>query len=92
MTALESQQRLFVMRGRVEKLQSDQSRLMSLPIYKRVLKYLDEEQPATPHKRNYKATVGLLETMISAQEAERQRLPSNADGQLRRFLVIAEPR
>jgi two-component system sensor histidine kinase DegS len=38
------------------------------------LKYLDEEQPITPRKRSATATVELLETMINAQEAERQRL------------------
>jgi two-component system sensor histidine kinase DegS len=73
--ALESQQRLFVMRGQVEKLQSDQARLQRLiELQVAFLKFLDEEQPATPRKRSAKATVELLETMISAQEAERQRL------------------
>jgi two-component system sensor histidine kinase DegS len=73
--ALESQQRLFVMRGQVEKLQSDQARLLRLiELQVAFLKFLDEEQPATPRKRSAKATVELLETMISAQEAERQRL------------------
>jgi two-component system sensor histidine kinase DegS len=73
--ALESQQRLFVMRGQVEKLQSDQSRLKHLvELQVTFLKHLDEEQPTSPRKRSPKATVELLETMINAQEAERQRL------------------
>lgn len=73
--ALESQQRLFVMRGQVEKLQSDQARLKRLiELQVTFLKFLDDQQPATPRKRSAKATVELLETMISAQEAERQRL------------------
>lgn len=73
--SLDSQQRLFVMRGQVEKLQSDQTRLQHLiDLQLQFLKYLDDEQPETPRKRSATATVELLETMINAQEAERQRL------------------
>ena len=74
-SALDAQQRLFVMRGQVEKLQSDQSRLQRLiDLQGRFLQYLDDEQPGTPHKRGVRDTAELLESMINAQEAERQRL------------------
>lgn len=73
--ALDSQQRLFVIRGQVEKLQSDQARLQRLiDLQIQFLKYLEDEQPSSPRKRSATATVELLETMINAQEAERQRL------------------
>jgi len=74
-TSLDSQQRLFVMRGQLEKLQSDQARLQNLvDLQVQFLKYLDEAQPDIPRKRSATATIELLETMINAQEAERQRL------------------
>lgn len=73
--ALETQQRLFVMRGQVEKLQSDQSHLQRLiDLQSQFLHFLDVEEPTVPRKRSAMATVELLETMINAQEAERQRL------------------
>jgi two-component system sensor histidine kinase DegS len=74
-TALDAQQRLFVMRGQMEKLQSDRARLE---------KYIDILQRVNEtlilfagQKSNSKALASVgqtVEMMIQGQEAERQRL------------------
>jgi two-component system sensor histidine kinase DegS len=75
--ALESQQRLFVMRGQLEKLQSDQTQLQ------RYLALLERVQQ--PFKSGVDGTIGSygvgststvekLETVMQAQEDERRRL------------------
>ncbi len=78
--ALDAQQRLFVMRGQLEKLQSDKSHLdryrALLETFLRAL----EKTPGTTKvgggksARTHSATAEKLETMIQAQESERQRL------------------
>jgi len=73
-TALDAQQRLFVMRGQVEKLQSDQVHMThQVASMERVLKVM-EEGPGVEAGRNSAATAETVEMIIQAQEAERQRL------------------
>lgn len=77
-SALESQQRLFLMRGQLEKLQSDQSHIQKrLALQEKLLDA--DSQSASPSssgggKRESANTFEKLEMMIQAQEAERQRL------------------
>ncbi len=73
-SALDAQQRLFVMRGQVEKLQSDRTHVTRyIGILENVLRVMgggveqDSSQPAAAAGRT-------VEMMIQAQEAERQRL------------------
>ena len=73
--ALDSQQRLAVMRGQLEKLQSDQTHL------KRLIHYLDSVKDlmagGTPSGETTKAgpaATNQVEMLINAQESERQRL------------------
>ena len=73
--ALDAQQRLFVMRGQLEKLQSDHTLLERYTSsLSRVLTLFDENLPMTGRVGATKATVETVELMIQAQEAERQRL------------------
>jgi len=72
--ALDSQQRLFVMRGQSEKLQSDQKRIEK---YLNLLKKVSDSFRATESPSRPKgagAVFGTVESIIQAQEAERQRL------------------
>jgi two-component system sensor histidine kinase DegS len=75
-SALDSQQRLFVMRGQLDKLQSDQTHIERYTtILERVLQTIESgggKQDAQ-HK-SLVATEQTVEMMIQAQEAERQRL------------------
>jgi len=73
--ALDAQQRLFVMRGQLEKLQSDHAHLQRhIAALGRVLNLLESVTPGANRVRATKATVETVEMMIQAQEAERQRL------------------
>ena len=73
-SALDSQQRLFVMRGQLEKLQSDQAHLERyISILEKVVGAMEVE-PQTLKKKGSSATVETVEMMVQAQEAERQRL------------------
>jgi len=73
--ALDAQQRLFVMRGQLEKLQSDRSLLERyISSLKRVSTLFEDNLPASGKSSATKATVETVEMMIQAQEAERQRL------------------
>jgi two-component system sensor histidine kinase DegS len=72
-TAMDAQQRLFVMRGQLEKLQSDQAHLER---YKSALERLKETMTtgngvSGTGDRGVKTSVEML---VNAQEAERQRL------------------
>lgn len=74
-SALDAQQRLFVMRGQAEKLQSDQAHLTrQVSLIERVLAAIEG---GTPHKRGgsgVSEAAEVVERMIQAQESERQRL------------------
>lgn len=70
--ALDAQQRLLVMRGQLEKLQSDQTHLVrQVGILEKVFSFIEEglikQQPKTKSS-------SILEMVVNAQEAERQRL------------------
>lgn len=73
-SALDAQQRLFVMRGQLEKLQSDKAHLEK---YRDLLKSLQEDSghvisPAAA--TSSKGALASVEMLVNAQEAERQRL------------------
>lgn len=72
-SALEAQQRLFVMRGQLEKLQSDQSHLER---YKATLERLRDSISAGGNTGTgkEKGALASVEMLVNAQEAERQRL------------------
>ncbi len=72
-SALDAQQRLFVMRGQLEKLQSDQSHLQRYRgSLEKVIGLL--EQPIEGGKGAGKSAQSSIESIIQAQESERQRL------------------
>ncbi len=72
-SALDAQQRLFVMRGQLEKLQSDQAHLQRYrDSLEKVLVLL--EQPVEGGKGPEKSAQASIEGIIQAQESERQRL------------------
>jgi two-component system sensor histidine kinase DegS len=73
-SALDAQQRLFVMRGQLEKLQSDKAHLEK---YRDLLRSLQDggghaTSPAAPSSS--KGALASVEMLVNAQEAERQRL------------------
>ena len=72
-SALDAQQRLFVMRGQLEKLQNDQGHLTR---YKELLGHFSQAaQPASDGSvGNVNSPFASVEMLVSAQEAERQRL------------------
>lgn len=74
-SALDAQQRLFVMRGQLEKLESDQANLEHFTAtIERVLQVLDSSTPIDSRTQGTTASAGNVEMMIQAQEEERQRL------------------
>ena len=73
--ALDAQQRLFVMRGQLEKLQSDNNHLArQIALFERVVQVLESGLPKDARLRTPSETTETVERMIQAQEAERQRL------------------
>jgi two-component system sensor histidine kinase DegS len=73
--ALDAQQRLFVMRGQTEKLQSDRVYLERyIELLERVLKMLASGEIGGARGKGASAPVETLEMLIQAQEAERLRL------------------
>src|SRR5258708_11419524 len=73
-SALDAQQRLFVMRGQLDKLQSDRSHLEK---YKVVLEHAGNGSPkaaASASSSGAKGGFSGIEMIVNAQEAERQRL------------------
>ncbi|MBI5823061.1 MAG: hypothetical protein HZB18_03470 [Chloroflexi bacterium] len=74
-SALDAQQRLFVMRGQLEKLQNDKTHLQK---YKAVLETVvngaRESSSATVSMGSSKSQMAGIEMIVNAQEAERQRL------------------
>ena len=74
-SALDAQQRLFVMRGQVEKLQGDRMHIdRYVALVDRVLGVFEGGTPADLAERNASATAETVEMMVQAQESERQRL------------------
>ena len=70
--ALEAQQRLVVMRGQLEKLQSDRGHLeRTLELLKKVREGI---QAGVPEAKEVRSSHASIEVMTQAQEAERQRL------------------
>jgi two-component system sensor histidine kinase DegS len=73
-SALETQQRLFLMRGHLEKLQSDKNHIeQHVGLLERVADFFEQSAPVT-RTSGSSATIATLEMLIQAQEAERQRL------------------
>lgn len=73
--ALDAQQRLFVMRGQTEKLQSDREHLERFEkSVQQVLDYFEGGKQSIKSSNGSIATVEFVELMIQAQEAERQHL------------------
>lgn len=73
-SALDSQQRLFVMRGQLDKLQSDRAHLNR---YSSIVERMLQAMEGGPAKNGSNATTSTshtVEMMVQAQEAERQRL------------------
>jgi two-component system, NarL family, sensor histidine kinase DegS len=72
-TALDAQQRLFVMRGQIEKLQGDQGHLER---YKDLLEHLKTvlNTGGTTGGKNDRNATSSVEMLVNVQEAERQRL------------------
>ena len=75
-SALDAQQRLFVMKGQIDKLQSDQARIERfLGILERVNQVFDAEEMSSSGSMKDQSAVGKsIEMIIQAQEAERRRL------------------
>jgi two-component system sensor histidine kinase DegS len=73
-SALDAQQRLFVMRGQLEKLQSDQTHIQEY--IKQIELVLDKSSggPSPSASSQQASAFGTVEAIIQAQEAERQRL------------------
>jgi two-component system sensor histidine kinase DegS len=73
--ALDAQQRLFVIRGQVEKFQSDKAHLQrQIELLELLTNVFAEESHAEKQLKSATSTVELLEMLVQAQEAERQRL------------------
>lgn len=71
-SALEAQQRLFVMRGQLEKLQSDKTHLER---QKAVLeRFQSNSNGGGAHAPGGKSQMASVEMLVNAQESERQRL------------------
>ena len=74
-SALDAQQRLYVMRGQAEKLQSDQNHLRRhVALIETTLQAVEGGPPAGSASAGTSAMAHTVEMMIQAQEAERQRL------------------
>ncbi len=74
-SALEAQQRLLVMRGQLDKLQSDQSHLEQYSdSLKNILNLMHQGENVTSNANAQKSQPAGMEMIIQAQESERQRL------------------
>jgi len=74
-SALEAQQRLFVMRGQLEKLQNDAEALQRYATFlEKVRNFMALDAPKGKGSNRSGAGSANLEMVINAQEAERQRL------------------
>lgn len=72
--ALDAQQRLFVMRGQLEKLQSDQNHLQQHLNQIEIIIETFDSASALPPSGQQTSGFGAVEAIIQAQESERQRL------------------
>lgn len=73
--AFDAQQRMLVMRGQIEKLQSDQANLQShINDIEAMLTFIDENQFAESSTLGFVEGAGLLEKLIDTQEVERLKL------------------
>ena len=73
--AMDAQQRLFVLRGQVEKLRSDSDHLKrEVELLEMIERILSQGPVSIKDPKSASATVELLEMLIQAQEAERKRL------------------
>jgi two-component system sensor histidine kinase DegS len=74
--ALDAQQRLFVMRGQLDKLQSDRAQIGNYQaLLERIIQTIDGGPLPDSRPKGTAATTGqTVEMMIQAQESERQRL------------------
>lgn len=93
--ALDAQQRLFVMRSQLDKLQNDQSHFERLiNLLELVQKNMIENDFSPSMSSGTKSSTAVLEMVIDAQESERQRLSSQMhDGPaqaLSNFIVQTE--
>lgn len=74
-SALDAQQRLFVMRGQLDKLQSDQTHIERYTaILDKIIKAIEAGNPQGAKQRGVSVMAQTVEMMIQAQESERQRL------------------
>ena len=74
-SALDAQQRLFVLRGQVEKLLSDKDHLQKeIELLEMIDSIMSQETVSIKDSKSASATVELLELLVQAQEAERLRL------------------
>jgi len=73
-SALDAQQRLFVMRGQLEKLQSDKSHLEKYLAALETLQNGSLKTSSETHGTGGKGSMASVEMLVNAQEAERQRL------------------
>lgn len=74
-SALDAQQRLFVMRGQVDKLQNDQNHLSKqVELIERTLQVMEAGPGGKGGKQGPSETAEAVEMIIQAQESERQRL------------------
>ncbi len=74
-SALDAQQRLFVMRGQVEKLQSDQTHLKRyVALLEKIHKAFEGGAAQASSSHGPSAAADMVEMMIQAQESERRRL------------------
>ena len=73
-SALDAQQRLFVMRGQLEKLQSDKSHLEKYLAALETLQNGSQKTSSEAHGTGGKGSMASVEMLVNAQEAERQRL------------------
>ena len=72
---LDAQQRLFVLRGQVEKLRSDKEHIRKeIELLEMIDSILSQEPLSIKDPQSASATVELLELLVQAQEAERLRL------------------
>ncbi len=74
-SALDAQQRLLVMRSQIEKLQTEQTNLQrNIQFLEKVMEFLVEGHQPSRNTKSARGDSALLEKLVNAQEAERQRL------------------